>query len=204
MHARWLSFVVWALLAASLAYWGLALGARGPQAPAQLRPADTGTPAQGDWARLLAPVAEPAAAPAGGAGRYQLLGIVAPGAAHDGEGVALVSVEGAAPRAVRIGQVLEGELRLLGVSRREARFGQAGVVSLSLQLQAPADVSAQASTPAASPAPVPTLSAAQGGSLPTHQPSNPTLLPPTAVHPLPLPGAPGATPTESPRSLPTQ
>lgn len=201
MHARWLSFVVWALVAGSLAYWGLALGARGPQAPAQLRPADTSSPAQGDWARLLAPAAEPAVEQtSGGASRYQLLGIVAPGAAHDGEGLALVSIEGAPPRAVRIGQVLEGELRLLGVSRREARFGQAGVVSLSLQLQAPADVAMQTGTAAPSPAPVPTIPTAQAG----NPSAGPALLPPTAVHPLPLPGAPGAAPAEAPRNPPAQ
>ena len=106
MHARWLSFVVWALLAASLAYWALMLMAKGPQAPAMTRPAIAdGAPA--DWTRLFA-AAKAAEAPVEAASsRYQLLGVVAPSmnVRHPGEGVALIVGAG------RSGRSLLRELR---------------------------------------------------------------------------------------------
>lgn len=135
MHARWLSFVVWTLLAASLAYWSLILMSKGPQAPAQTRPAFAGsTPA--DWTRLFAAPADTAAPVEAADARFQLLGVVAAVGAgqHPGEGVALIAVSGAPARPVRIGQVLDGGLTLMEVNRHDVSLGQNGVVSVRLSL----------------------------------------------------------------------
>ncbi|OWQ83539.1 hypothetical protein CDN99_25740 [Roseateles aquatilis] len=132
MHARWLSFVVWALLAASLAYWSLVLMAKGPAAPAQSRAAMSDA-APADWTRLFA-AGQPAAPVEATSSRYQLLGVVAPSAGdrHPGEGVALIAVAGALPRPVRIGQVVDGDLKLIEISRREAGLGTDGTVTIRL------------------------------------------------------------------------
>lgn len=135
MHARWLSFVVWALLAASLAYWSLMLMARGPQAPAQTRPALTDA-APADWSRLFASPNQPATPTESADAQFQLLGVVAPkaGARHPGEGVALIAVSGAPAKPVRIGQVVEGDLQLIEVNSRDVGLGQNGNVSVRLNL----------------------------------------------------------------------
>ena len=135
MHARWLSFVVWALLAASLAYWALTLLAKGPQAPAHARAATTDS-APADWTRLFASAQAPAAQVENTSSRYQLLGVVAPTAAgqHRGEGVALIAVSGALPKSVRIGQVVDGDLKLIEINRRDVGLGSDGAVSVRLSL----------------------------------------------------------------------
>ncbi|WP_416760693.1 hypothetical protein ACNI65_00985 [Roseateles sp. So40a] len=135
MHARWLSFVVWSLLAASLAYWALVLMVKGPQAPAMTRPA-TADGAPADWTRLLA-AAKAAEMPVEAASsRYQLLGVVAPTAAgrHPGEGVALIAVSGMPPKPVRVGQVVDGDLRLIEINRRDVGLGTGDAVSVRLSL----------------------------------------------------------------------
>lgn len=137
MHARWLSFVVWALLAASLAYWSLMLMAKGPQAPAMTRPA-AGDAAPADWSRLFA-AAKTADAPVEAtSSNYQLLGVVAPTAngRHPGEGVALIAIGGALPKPVRVGQVVDGELKLIEINRRDVGLGAGDTVTLRLSLAA--------------------------------------------------------------------
>ncbi len=134
MHARWLSFVTWALLTASLAYWSLVLMSKGPQGPAMTRPAVAGS-ATGDWTRLFASQ-EPTPGPVESASsRYQLLGVVAPSTAgHPGEGVALIAVSGAPPKTARVGQVVDGDLVLMEVTRREIGLGKDGVVSIRVSM----------------------------------------------------------------------
>lgn len=68
--------------------------------------------------------------------RYQLLGVVAPARAGSNEGVALISVGGAPARSVRIGQVIDGELQLIEVNRRDVGLGRDGAVSVRLTLPA--------------------------------------------------------------------
>ncbi|MBO9686960.1 type II secretion system protein N [Roseateles chitosanitabidus] len=135
MHARWLSFVVWALLAASLAYWVLTLSVKGPQAPANARAATTDS-APADWTRLFASAQAQTAPVESASARYQLLGVVAPTAAgqHPGEGVALIAVAGALPKSVRIGQVVDGDLKLVEINRRDVGLGADGAVSVRLSL----------------------------------------------------------------------
>ncbi|UXH79323.1 hypothetical protein [Roseateles amylovorans] len=134
MHARWLSFVTWALLAASLAYWSLVLMSRGPQGPAMTHSAVSGG-ATADWTRLFASL-EPVAGPVESASsRYQLLGVVAPSTAgHPGEGVALIAVSGGPPKTARVGQIVDGDLLLMEVTRREIGLGRDGVVSIRVSM----------------------------------------------------------------------
>jgi general secretion pathway protein C len=111
--------------------------------------------------------------------RFKLLGVVAPRsalAAQAGEGVALIAVDGVA-RTVRVGAAVDGDLRLLAVNARSAALGQAGVVSLNLQLTAPPPASTGALAPAA---PSPTV---LGGNLR-----------PMPPQPQPQPAAPGGPP----------
>lgn len=159
MHARWLSFVVWALLAASLAYWALALGAKGPQAPAHARTATTDS-APADWTRLFASAQAAAAPVENTSSRYQLLGVVAPTAAgqHPGEGVALIAVAGALPKSVRIGQLVDGDLKLIEINRRDVGLGADGAVSVRLSLAPGAS-----GMPSGNPTPVPTMQGGPGG-----------------------------------------
>lgn len=130
MVARLLSFSVWLLLGASLAYWGLQLIARPLPLPAMTLQAGDGRGGAVDFARLLgvtpaAAAAEPEPMPQT---RLRLLGVVAPRserAAAAGEGVALIEVDGVA-RTVRVGAAVDGELALLRVDARSASLGRSG------------------------------------------------------------------------------
>nr|WP_297529500.1 hypothetical protein [uncultured Roseateles sp.] len=185
MHARWLSFVVWAAMAASLAYWALTLMVKGPQAPAMTRAA-TSESAPADWTRLFA--AAKAAEPPVEAtsSRYQLLGVVAPttGGRYPGEGVALIAVAGALPKPVRMGHPVDGDLKLIEINRRDVGLGAGNAVTVRLSL-APgvADVAMPTQQPQFAPgggmAPPPNF----GPQMPPHAgaPGPDGIVPPTAV-----------------------
>ena len=153
-----MAFSVWLLLGGSVAYWGLQLLARPLPSPASVAPVGEVRAAQVDLSRLLGVVAaEPVAAPEVVAStRLRLLGVVAPRhprAAAAGEGVALIEVDGV-PRTVRVGAVVDGELRLLRVDARSASLGRLGeAASQVLEISAPAAPST-GSLPPAAPSPV--------------------------------------------------
>lgn len=151
-----MTFLVWALLACSAAYWALQLGSRSLATPSQALPVLENSAPAVDLTRLLgAPVvAAPQAVPAQES-RYKLLGVVAPksaSAAQAGEGVALIAVDGVA-RTVRVGASLEDGLQLLAVNARSASIGKDGAESFQLQLEAPT-TPATGALPAAGPSPV--------------------------------------------------
>jgi general secretion pathway protein C len=183
-----LTLLVWALLAASVAYWGLRLFTRPLQVPAQAAAVAEGAPPVADLSRLLGRTGQPAVAEAVAEpppdARFRLLGVVAPKsglAAQQQEGVALIAIDGAPPRAVRVGAAVEGDFRLLSVDARTASLGRGGVVAVRLQLEAPA------------PAATGTL-AAMASPMPPNAPpvmSAEPILPPVA---LPPPGAQGVAP----------
>ena len=186
-----MAFSVWLLLGGSVAYWGLQLFARPLATPGAVLPAGEARSAQVDLSRLLGVtpaevVAEPEVA---ASTRMRLLGVVAPKsaqAAQAGEGVALIEVDGVA-RTVRVGAVVDGDLRLLRVDARSASLGLAG--------QAPSQV-LQISPPAA-PA---------TGSLPPAVPSNIVLGGSPNGGPAGLPlraNAPGAMPAPVPGVAPS-
>jgi len=135
-----MAFLVWGLLACSVVYWLIQLMARPLVAPPHAQAVLERRSGAADLTRLFgaAPVAEVEAAPAADS-RFSLLGVVAPRnlqASEAGEGVALIAVDGV-PRTVRIGAVLDGELRLLSVQGNSAQLGQGGVVRMTLQLAPP-------------------------------------------------------------------
>ncbi|MCV2365442.1 hypothetical protein LNV23_18495 [Paucibacter sp. DJ1R-11] len=152
MLARMMAFLVWGLLACSVVYWLIQLMARPVAAPLHAQAVLEQRSGTADLTRLFgaAPVAAPEVAlPADS--RFSLLGVVAPRnlqASQAGEGVALIAVDGV-PRTVRIGAVLDGELRLLSVQGNSAQLGRDGVVSMTLNLAPPLPAATGSLPPAA-------------------------------------------------------
>ena len=182
-----MAFLVWGLLACSGVYWLIQLGARPLATPAQALPVSEQSVAHADLTRLLGappPVVtemEPAAE-----SRFKLLGVVAPKsarAATAGEGVALISVDGVA-RTVRVGAVLDGDLKLLGLNARSAAIGKDGVISMNLQLSAPSAASTGALAPAA---PSPVILGGSSNVPPPTVPQNGAPTPPVQIVPGQLP-----------------
>ncbi len=140
-------------MAASLAYWSLTLMAKGPQAPVMTRSAVAGG-APSDWTRLFAAAKAPETPAEVASTNYQLLGVVAPttGGRYPGEGVALIAVNGAPPKPVRIGAAVDGDLKLIEVNRRDVGLGPGGSVTVRLSL---APGAADLSMPAQAPQMVP-------------------------------------------------
>lgn len=189
MLRRSITLTVWALLAWMVVALALRLGGSGAAVNApDASPALAASPSLARLFGAAAPAAPEALPPSDG--RIRLLGLVAPGDARlqGAQGIALLSVDGGPPKSFRVGDQVDGALRLLRVTARSAGFGEGDAVSLELPLDnAP--------------------SAAATGSLPPAAPMlNPTAPPPAAqplqaVEPppgLPLRRDPG--PAEAPRS----
>ncbi len=186
MQVRLTAFLVWLLVGGSAAYWGLQLFAKPLAMPAAALPAGEGGMPRADLGRLLGATASQADAQpeAPASTRLRLLGVVAPKnarAAEAGEGVALIEVDGVA-RTVRVGAVVDGELRLLRVDARSASLGAPGQApSQTLQIQ-PQAAPATGSLPLATPS-----ATVLGGSPPAALPGQAQLMPP----PQPQPASPG-------------
>lgn len=138
MAARLCAFVIWALVAASAAFWGLRLFVNAPGAPAHTVAAADTASMRADLTRMLgAPrtaVAEQPAAPAL-ASRFQLTGVMAPKKGSSDYGVALIAVDGKQARAFRVGSAIDGELVLKSVSLRTAEIGKStGDAEVVLQM----------------------------------------------------------------------
>lgn len=144
MVTRLAAFIVWALVAGGAVYWSLKLLVRAPGAPLHSVAAVGGTAVRGDLTRLLgsAPVASAAAALAPAmASRFRLHGVMAPKSAPRAtpslQGVALISVDGKAPRAYAVGARVDSQLVLQSVSLRTAAIGPAeGGASVNLEVPA--------------------------------------------------------------------
>lgn len=173
MASRIFALIIWAAVAASLAYWGLRWLARPTGVPANATPVSLESGTRGDPHRLLAgpikasgPTVDPSAATVL-AGRLKLLGVVAPRHEGDAGGVALISIDGKPPKAFRTGGTIEGELVLQSLTQRGATIGPANgpaTVTLDLpllpppatgQLPPPEGVSTSAGSAAPAPSPVP-------------------------------------------------
>ncbi len=144
---------MWALAAASAAYWGLRLFAAPAPVPAHARVADATPPPRGDLSRLLgvdAPPPSAAAAEPPPDSRFQLIGVLSPRSpAAAREGVALIAVDGKPPRAFRVGHVVDGAQVLKSVNARGATLGpRDGEARVSLNL-APLAAAATGSLPGA-------------------------------------------------------
>jgi general secretion pathway protein C len=178
MLARLSAFVIWALVAAGLVFWGYRLWAGASSAPAGVQAASLSSGDHGDLSRLLGAAAGSAApAPVAKSSRYRLLGVLAPvpstGAAKPSTaGVALIAVDGKPARAFVVGSRLDGELVLQSVSRRAASIGPAqGAATVVLELAPPSppstgtlpralaegDATRAQPAPAAVPVPAPAL-----------------------------------------------
>jgi general secretion pathway protein C len=192
MPARLSAFVIWALVAGSAVFWLLRLVVSAPQAPAQTVAVSTASVLRGDLSRLLG--APPSAAPAGEpvadvAGRFRLIGVMAPrgDSAENGQGIALIAIDGKPARPYRIGAPVDGELVLQSVSQRGAAIGpRAAAPSVRLELP-PLPAAATGTLPPA--AAVFTATATAGGAARPAAPP-PVPAPPMPASPAPPPAAP--------------
>lgn len=135
MLSRWMTFLVWALVAGSGVYWGVRLFARPLTMPPQVSLAQPGPAAGADLSRLFGVSAPPPppppvaiqAAVAPEASRFKLLGVVAaPPAVSRAQGVALIAVDGKMARAFRVGAAIDGDLVLQSVQPRAVSIGPRG------------------------------------------------------------------------------
>lgn len=189
MSARWVTFFVWAVAAATALFWGLRLGASPLPVPPQAQVADAAPVPRGDLTRLFGADAPPptvvTAEPAADA-RFTLLGVVNPRAPQAArEGLALIAVEGKPPRAFRVGAVVDGPHVLQAVSARGATLGPrdgAPVISLTL----------------APPQPAATGTLPPAGGMGVSTPTAPRMPPPS---PMP-PGVPQQAPLPVPSTVP--
>ncbi|WOB09277.1 hypothetical protein [Piscinibacter gummiphilus] len=190
MMARLSAFVIWALVAAALVFWGMRLVVRADPVPLNAAVVGESTSARGDLSRLFGaePVAQVAAAPAAST-RFRLLGVMAAKPAPEGmtPGVALISIDGKPARAFSAGARIEDQLVLQNVSLRTASIGvDKGPTSFVLEL------------PALPPPATGTLPRATMDS-----PGAAPLGPPISVPGFPAPGA-QVPPPATPRAVPSR
>ena len=152
--ARGAAVLLWALGAASLAYWGLRITAPPPGPAAARAVAADNAPARQAVARLLG--AAPAAAARQDAAphaaqRFALLGVIA---SVTGKGAALISVDGLPARPLAVGAQVAPGYVLQAVSRRQAvvASGAQAPEQIILSLPALAPPAAAGPLPAARPA----------------------------------------------------
>ena len=131
MPARISAFLVWAVVSATLLFWGLRLVVQAPPSPLHAVAVDDSAAVRGDLTRLLGaapvPLATAVAAVPEANARFKLLGIMAPKSpAAVPQGVALIAIDGKPPRAFRVGTYLDDQLVLQSVSLRTAALGPVG------------------------------------------------------------------------------
>ena len=143
------AFLIWAAVAAAVAFWGLRVWGESPRPPAHAQPAPAAALASGDLTRVLganpvAPTAVVDVAPPGpDPTRFQLVGVIAPGASGaSGRSAspawATISVDGKPARTYRVGNVVEGSNVLQKVAARGVEIGpRGGEPALTLKLAPP-------------------------------------------------------------------
>lgn len=139
--ARLSTFVLAALAAASVVYWGLRWSEpmstpRANGDGSNPRPVDTGRVAQ-----LLGASATPANGGAGtpavnAMGQYKLIGVIAE-AKGRGFGSALIAIEGAPAKPYKVGDRLSDDLLLQSVSARGAALASSMQAPASVELELP-------------------------------------------------------------------
>ena len=173
MAARTTAWLVWALLAGSLVFWGLRLGAPAQGLPDQVRTVGTDQSARGDILRLFANPSDVGGAvapaqPSAAASRLRLLGVVA-GLNGAERGWAMLAVDGLPARMIAVGAEVVAGWVVQSVSPRQVEVGPPGgapvaVLDLALpnapqigELRPPAGAAVSASPVAVAPptAPVP-------------------------------------------------
>jgi general secretion pathway protein C len=205
MLQRVFTAVVWGLVGLTAVGYGLRMWPGGAPSAAPLVGPNTGPvamdPAAAD--RLFGALAKVEAAVPTDT-RFKLVGVAAPRAvaAQSHEGVALLSVDDGPPRAVRVGQWVDGQTQLLAVTARTADLGRDGVVRAQLRLEAPAAAATGSLAPVSgiSVPPPPPMPMPTAGQLPLRG-GNPSEVP----MPVPAPAAQGAGDEAGPqRPMPTR
>ncbi|MGJ7510797.1 type II secretion system protein N [Variovorax sp. GT1P44] len=142
---------LWALAAASIVFWGLRLAAPSDAIapPAVAAPQAVADPAA--VAQLLGAVPSQATVVATpeAASRFSLLGVIAD---SDGQGAALLVVDGKPPKPFRVGAKVADGYVLQSVTTRAASFGASANSAVAFTLQLPTRPLAVMSPP-----PVPTV-----------------------------------------------
>ncbi|RZS53077.1 hypothetical protein [Sphaerotilus mobilis] len=142
MAARTTAWLVWAILAGSVVFWGLRLGVAPQGLPDQVRTIGMEQSSRGDILRLFAnPSDGAAAAPAeqaAAASRFKLLGVVA--GAEGRAGWAMLSVDGLPTRMVAVGSPVTDQWVVQSVSQRLVHIGPLGGTAVAvLDLPLPAE-----------------------------------------------------------------
>lgn len=213
MLARWLTFVLWAAVAASGVAWGLRLFVAAAPAPRDARVVDASQALRGEVARVLgADAAPPAAAEASEAAgpapdpRFQLLGVVAPRPAkparagrdphpshpshqsHESRaGVALIVVDGKPARAFRVGAKVDEDIVLKSVRMRGAELGpRDGAPTVSLEIAPPPPAATGVLPPPPGAVPVGRAVPPPSARLPVRPPPPAWAMPQSVVPPPPM------------------
>ncbi len=138
-HSIWgvrlTTLVIWALAAASAAYWGLRLSASGTDLTTAAAPPAASAPDAQAMARLLGAVAAPVPV-AAASSRFALVGVLA--GRSSGGGAALIAVDGKPAKPYRVGAVIDTGLVLQSLGPRQARLGASAEGPASLTLEMPA------------------------------------------------------------------
>ena len=143
MSSRWTGFFIWALVAASTAFWGFKIFAATRPVPFGAQAPLAAIPPAGPMVRLFGAVVVPTA-PAEvqhpESERFQLVGVIAPrGDESPRAGLAIVAIDGQPAKPWHVGATLDGNTTLLSVAKRTADFGPTGGPSaFTLQLPEPA------------------------------------------------------------------
>ena len=136
-HSLWgvrlTTLAIWALAAASAAYWGLRLSAGAPGSAAPAVSSATVAPDAQAMARLLGAVVAPVPV-AAASSRFALVGVLA--GRHSGGGAALIAVDGKPAKPYRVGSAIDTGLVLQSLGPRQAHLGAsvAGPASLTLEM----------------------------------------------------------------------
>ncbi len=153
MSSRWTGFFIWALVAASAAFWGIKVFAATRAVPPGAQAPQVAT-SNGPMERLFGAVVVPTVAAAAvppESSRYQLVGVIAPPNGVTQGGYAVITVDGQPAHAWHVGATIDGNTSLLSVSKRGAEFGPpGGPSSFSLQLPEPASAETGTLVPAVS------------------------------------------------------
>lgn len=179
MAARWTAWWVWAIVAATLVFWGLRLTASSIPVPAEARLVGNEQVARGDVARLLRSGPAAAAPAPAVASRFRVVGVVA-SARPDESGLVMLAFDEQPPRTFRAGQVVDGDLIVQRIEARRVELGPRGQAATIVLELAPLPV-----------ATVATLANAAGGPGAPAAQANPA--PPVGLSP---PAAPPARPAD--------
>ena len=143
MKARWLAFIIWTSMAASVLFWGLKFFVLDARPPADAGVTMPGIALPGDLNQLRGndPTPNPVSAVslAAESSRFQLVGVIAPRDPSSGsQGLALIVIDGKPAQAFKVGDMLDSDRILQAVHVRGVLIGpRGGATLISLELTAP-------------------------------------------------------------------